>query len=331
MKLLILGGTRFVGRHMVEAALREGHEVTLFNRGQSNPDLFLDIEKLIGDRDGGLAPLEGRQWDAVIDVNGYIPRLVNDSAQLLKDVAEHYIFISTGAVYERPVPWGYDESHQVETVEDESSEDVRSHYGALKVLCEQKAEAAFPGRTLVMRLGLVCGPYDNTDRVTYWVCRAARGGEMFVPGSPDDPIQVVDGRDLAAFAMLALRQKITGVYNTTGRSMAWRDWLETFRSVSGSDTQFIWINDRQFLDAHKPDPQPSGGAFPLVFPDSWGPWWSANSDQAQRLGLNYKSMTETAISILEENQTRSLDSKWEAGLTLAQEQAMLKAWAAHSK
>ncbi len=325
-KLLVFGGTLFVGRHMVEAAIRAGHEVTIFNRGKTNPDLFPEIEKLKGDRDGGLSSLTGRRFDAVLDVNGYVPRIVRDSAELLKDLVDHYIFISTGAVYQKPARVGYDESSPVETVEDEASEDVRAHYGALKVLCEQQIEHAFPDRTLVMRLGLVCGPYDESDRTTYWVSRVAQGGEMLAPGEPDQPIQVVDARDLADFAMLALEKKFTGVYNCTGQSLTWEQWFNTFKQVSDSDASFTRIYDREFLRNELPNPTRPYGAYPLFMAESMGHWWTANSDRAQALGLNYRSMTDTAKDIFEWDKTRPIDEQRMSGLTSEEEQMLLRKW-----
>lgn len=329
MKLLVFGGTLFVGRHMVEAALRAGHEVTIFNRGKTNPDLFPEVEKLKGDRDGGLAPLEDRRWDAVIDVNGYVPRIVRESAELLKDSVDHYIFISTGAVYQKPALAGYNEDSPVETVEDETTEDVRGHYGALKALCEQQVEHVFPGRTLVMRLGLVCGPHDDSDRTTYWITRVAQGGEMLAPGVPDQPIQVVDARDLTDFAMLALEKKFTGIYNCTGQTLTWQQWFDTFKQVSGGDPTYTWINDREFLKNELPNPTRRYGAFPLFMPESMGDWWTANSDRAQAIGLNYRPMAETAQAILDWDKTRPADEERMCGLTPEEEQMLLRKW--HAK
>jgi len=326
MKLLIFGGTLFVGRHMVEAALRDGHEVTLFNRGKTNPDLFPEVERLKGDRDGGLAPLAGRRFDAVIDVNGYVPRIVRDSAELLKDFSNHYIFISTGAVYQKPAPVGYDENSPVETVEDKTTEDVRGYYGALKVLCEQEVEKAFTGRTLVMRLGLVCGPHDESDRTSYWVTRVAQGGEMLAPGVPDQPIQVVDARDLANFAMLALEKNLTGVFNCTGQSLTWQQWFDAFKEVSESDPTYTWINDRIFLKNELPNPTRPYGAYPLFMPESMGNWWTANSDRAQALGLSYRPMAETAKGILEWDKTRPINEQRMSGLTQEEEKMLLQKW-----
>jgi 2'-hydroxyisoflavone reductase len=326
MQLLVLGGTHFVGRHLVEAALGAGHEVTLFNRGRTHPGLFRGVEEVRGDRDGGLGPLAGRRFDAAIDVNGYVPRVVADAAGLLRDSVERYMFISTGAVYARPVKLHYDESSPVQTIPDETSEDVDTHYGALKRLCERRVEEAFPGRSLVLRLGLVCGPHDPTDRVTWWLARAAAGGRMLAPGAPGHPIQVVDARDLGAFAMRALARGLTGVLNATGRSFTWLDWLTLFRAAGNADTTFHWIDDRGFLSTHLPAAPRPGGALPLFFPEAWGPWWTASSDRAQALGLTYRPMAETAADLLAWHRARPADHVWEAGLEPGVEAAILDAW-----
>ncbi|MBA2343552.1 MAG: NAD-dependent epimerase/dehydratase family protein, partial [Rubrobacter sp.] len=165
MDLLILGGTRFVGRHLVTAALDRGHRVTLFNRGQSAPDLFPEVETLRGDRDGNLSALRGREWDAVVDTCGYVPRIVRASAGLLADAVDRYVFISSISVYEDSLPPGADESAPVAALEDESIEEVTGEtYGALKALCERAAEDAMPGRVVGVRPGLIVGLHDPTGR-----------------------------------------------------------------------------------------------------------------------------------------------------------------------
>ena len=178
MKLLILGGTKFLGRHLVEAALRRGDEVTLFNRGHHNPENFPEVEKLRGDRDGGLDALRGRRWDAVVDTSGYVPRVVRASAEFLADAVEFYAFVSSMSVYadfSRP----NDEDSPLATLDDETVEEVTGEtYGALKALCERAVEEVMPGRVLSVRAGLIVGPYDSTGRFTHWTERVARGGEV---------------------------------------------------------------------------------------------------------------------------------------------------------
>ena len=200
MRILILGGTIFLGRALVEQALTSGHQLTLFNRGQTNPGLYPQVEKLVGDRKTDLSALSGHRWDAVIDTCGYLPKLVARSAAALAASVEHYTFISTESVYASPLMPGIDESAPVSKIDDETIEDVTGGtYGALKVLCEQAVEAALPGRTLVVRPGLIVGPYDASDRFTYWPYRVAQGGRVLAPGRPERGLQFIDVRDLAAW------------------------------------------------------------------------------------------------------------------------------------
>ena len=213
LKILILGGTRFLGVHMTELALERGHTVTLFNRGRSRADLFPGVERIKGDRDGQIEGLEGRSWDAVIDNSGYVPRHVRLSAEALAADVQQYVFVSSISVYpDFSVP--RTEDSPVGKLADESVEKVDGEtYGPLKALCEQAAERAFPGRTTVLRPGLIVGPEDNTDRFTYWPARAARGGELLAPNDPSDRIQVIDARDLAAFALDAIENRTSGIFN----------------------------------------------------------------------------------------------------------------------
>ena len=213
LSILILGGTRFIGVEMTELALKRGHKVTFFNRGKTNADLFPDIERIKGDRNGEIDGLKGRKWDAVIDNSGYFPRAVKLTAELLAPSISQYLFVSSISVYpDFKAP--RDEASAVGKLKDESIEKVDNDtYGPLKALCEQAAEAAMPGRVTVIRPGLIVGPHDSTDRFTYWPARAARGGEMLAPGKPSDGIQIIDGRDLATFVIDALERKTTGTFN----------------------------------------------------------------------------------------------------------------------
>ena len=215
MKLLILGGTKFLGRHLVEEALARGHEVTLFNRGQLNPELFPEVEKLRGDRDGGLEALRGRRWDAVVDTSGFSPRVVRDSARLLADSVEHYTFVSSQSAYRDTSVPGVDENYPVGTITDERLREAEALkqseltaapffweiYGALKALCERAAEEEMPGRVLNVRAGLIVGPHDFSDRFTYWPRRVSEGGEVLAPGDPGRQVQFIDVRDLAAWIL----------------------------------------------------------------------------------------------------------------------------------
>ncbi len=215
MKLLVLGGTVFLGRHVVADALARGHEVTLFNRGRSNPGLSPEAEHLAGDRDDGLGALRGRRWDAVVDPSGFVPRVVRQSAELLREATDCYAFISTGSVYPLRAT---DKSEDAALVrlEDPATEDVGAHYGGLKALCEEVVTGCFGERALVVRSGLIVGPHDPTGRFTYWALRLGRGGEVLAPGAPDRHVQFIDARDQAAWILDMAEAGRGGTFNVTG-------------------------------------------------------------------------------------------------------------------
>ena len=202
MKLLILGGTAFLGRHLVEAALAAGHELTLFNRGRTNPGLFPAAEELHGDRTEGLEPLRGRRWDAVVDTCGFVPRFVGTAVDLLAEAAGHYTFVSSISAYADLGSPGLREDAPLATMEDETVEEIRGDtYGPLKALCEEVVRRGFPDRCLIVRPGLIVGPHDPTDRFTWWPWRMAQGGQALAAEPRDAPVQVVDARDLAAWML----------------------------------------------------------------------------------------------------------------------------------
>lgn len=331
MKILILGGTQFVGRHIVEAGLQRGHQLTLFNRGQTNANLYPDVEKLTGDRDGSLDALKSRTWDAVVDVNGYVPRIVQDSVNLLKNAVGQYLYISTGSVYADPFPInGAEDSPLKDVSQVDDLEDVPKYYGELKLLCEQAVQETMPTQNCIQRLGLVAGPYDPTDRATYWVARVAQGSEMLVPGNPEQALQVVDGRDLALFTMLALERSYTGIYNTSGESITWQSWLDAAKQVSQSETTFTWVDDDTFLEAQG-ILQPQGHwPLPLYIPESWGDLWTCNSDKAQAAGLTYRPPHQIVEGILNWHRSRPEDYKLRAGLSMEDEKQHLQLWQQHN-
>jgi 2'-hydroxyisoflavone reductase len=247
VRLLVLGGTKFLGRAVAEEALARGYEVTLFNRGETNPELFPEAEKLRGHRDGDLRALEGRSWDAVVDPSGYVPRVVRASAELLRDSVGHYVFVSSVSAYADPLAAGFDEGAPLKQPELES-EDVREHYGALKVACEQVVEEVFPGRSASVRAGLIVGPHDPTDRFTYWPMRVARGGEVLAPDRGGRQWQFIDVRDLGGWLVRLGEERTAGAFTATGPAPATTaaEVLETCRAVSGSDARFTWV-DEEFL------------------------------------------------------------------------------------
>ena len=242
MKLLVLGGTRFLGRHLVEAALARGHRPTLFNRGRTAPELFAAVERLGGDRDGDLAALRGRSWDAVVDTCGYLPRVVRRSAQALRDSAGQYLFVSSISVYADPSAAGQDEQAPRAQLREPACEDIPTHYGALKAACEDEVLAGFGERAIVVRPGLIVGPFDPTGRFTYWVQRVARGGTVLAPPSADYPVQFIDARDLAAWMLDLLEQRRSGAFNASGPAAAltFGAFLHECRRALGSRASFVW-------------------------------------------------------------------------------------------
>jgi 2'-hydroxyisoflavone reductase len=324
MKILILGGTVFLGRHLVEAALARGHELTLFNRGQHNPDLYPEVERLRGDRDGGLDALAGRTWDAAIDTCGYVPRLVRASAMLLADAVAHYTFISTISVYSDLSQVGIDEQSPVGTLADPSTEEITGEtYGPLKVLCEQAAEAAMPGRVLVVRPGLIVGPHDPTDRFTYWPVRVAQGGEVLSPGRPENPIQVIDARDLAQWTLRMVEERRTGVYNADSPDslLTMGALLAACRDVGGSDVRFTWVDDEALLAA---------GATPWSEVPVWVPerempgFFRVSCAKAVAAGLTIRPIAETVRDTLAWHATRPAEPL-KAGMSREREAELLRA------
>jgi 2'-hydroxyisoflavone reductase len=328
MKLLVIGGTRFLGRAIVNCALSGGHEVTLFNRGQSNPDLFSgEVETLTGDRDGGLNVLNGRSWDAVIDTCGYVPRLVRDSATFLADAVQQYVFISSISVYpeEAMQEPGVDENTAVDTIEDETTEEITGESsGPLKALCEQAAETAMPGRVLNVRAGLIVGPHDLTDRFTYWPYRVAQGGEVLAPDSPDYDVQFIDVRDLAQWILHMVEGQKSGVYNVTGQAGAVTlgDVLASSREISGSDATFTWV-DGAFLEENEVAPWSQlpmylGGQVPGIN--------LVSCEKAFADGLVIRPLNETIQDTLAWQATRPADHEWRAGLSREREAELLEKW-----
>jgi 2'-hydroxyisoflavone reductase len=299
MKLLVLGGTKFLGRHVVEAALGRGDEVTIFNRGLHNAELFPEVEKLRGDRDGGLDALRGRRWDAVVDTSGYVPRVVRASSELLADAVESYVFISSVSIYPDYLHPN-EEGSPTATLADESVEEVTGErYGALKALCERAAESALPGRVLNVRAGLIVGPYDPTGRFTYWTERVARGGEVLAPAPRENRVQFVDARDLSEWILRMIDARRTGVFNAAGPDYAltWGDFLEACREGCDADARFTWV-DEQFLEEKEVQPW---GDLPLWIPESSEHhrfFMAVSCERALASGLTFRPVAETARDTL---------------------------------
>jgi nucleoside-diphosphate-sugar epimerase len=323
VRVLILGGTLFLGRHLVEAALGRGDEVTIFNRGRTSPVLYPDVEHLRGDRNAGdLEALRGGSWDAVVDTSARVPRWVRDSAGLLADRVDHYTFVSSGSVYADTSTPGTDESSPVLALEDETVEEIGSPevYGGLKVLCERTAEAVMPGRALSVRAGLIVGPYDPTGRFTYWVHRIARGGEVLVPEPRDQPVQFVHARDLADWILAMAERRRTGVFNATGpeRPLTMEDLLVAIRDATRSDAELVWVDERalveQGVEAWSDLPL---WLAPVTNPETAN-FLAIDVGKAIAAGLRFRPLAETVRDTLEQAETSA-----EAGLDPERERELL--------
>src|SRR5215208_1693523 len=321
MRILMIGGTRFFGRHLVEAALARRHEVTLFNRGKTNPDLFPQLETILGDREKDLDKLSGRIWEAVIDVAGYFPRIVRLSAEVLEPKVSRYVFISSISVYADFRKIGMDESYPVGKLEDETVEEITGEtYGPLKVLCEKVVQETFGGeRALIIRPGLIVGPHDPTDRFTYWPVRVARGGDVLAPQGPDAATQIIDVRDLAEFIIKLTEENASGVYNATGPDyeLTMGKILEVSKQLSNSDANLRWASV-EFLNENKIE---HWSDMPAWIPDDEEGVGFARVDISKAIqeGLTFRPLEETVRDTVEWAKTRPMDHEWRAGLTAERE------------
>jgi 2'-hydroxyisoflavone reductase len=334
MRILILGGTGFTGPYQIRYALRRGHKVTTFNRGKSHPgELPSEVEQLIGDRNGQLDALKGRTWDVVIDNPTTLPVWVRDAAQILKGNVDRYVFTSTISVYQDS-KIGPDENAPLQGYEGadaykETLESMKANgfklYGPLKVLSEKEAEKWFPGKTLVIRPGLIVGPRDESDRFTYWPVRINRGGEVLAPGKPQDPVQYIDGRDLAEWTIRMAENQETGIYNATGPAKAFSigGMLDGIKTALKSNAKFVWV-DEKFLTDQKVQ--------------AWSdmPVWAGAEDGVTRTnisralskGLTFRPLDETARDTLEWFKSRPQDRQahMKAGITPEREAEVLADW-----
>jgi 2'-hydroxyisoflavone reductase len=252
MNILVLGGTEFVGRHIVEKAIDHGHHVTVFHRGKHGLELFPTAEHILGDRDGGLSALGDRNWDWVVDTCGYVPRIVKQSIDFLLSRAPNYLFISTISVYADMSEPGQNEAAPLATLKDEATEVVDGEtYGGLKVLCEQAVEEGYGPHALIVRPGMIVGPYDKTDRFTYWFQRAAKGGRMLSLCERDEVVQFIDGRDLATFCVHLIETNQCDTFNATGPQfgMTWGDIFDEAALSTGKQYEIVrpptdWLKER---------------------------------------------------------------------------------------
>ncbi len=329
MKLLVLGGTQFVGRHLVEAALERGHEVTLFHRGEHGAHLFPEVERLRGDRGRDLGALAGRRWDAVLDTSAYVPRVARMAAEALRDATDLYLFVSTVSVYAPDAPLPLREDSPLAGLDDPDAEEVTGDsYGGLKVLCERAVEDALPGRTLTVRPGLIVGPDDYTDRFPYWPRRVAEGGEVLAPGDPGRFWQFVDVRDLGAWTVGMVEAGRTGRFNVDGprRALTAGEVLDTCREVSGSGAELTWVPEA-FLLAQGVEPWTE---LPFWFPEDDAALrgaYDVEVDRAVEAGLVCRPLADTVRDTLEWDRSRPREERGrKAGLTRAREREVLDAW-----
>jgi 2'-hydroxyisoflavone reductase len=337
LRILILGGTGFIGPHQVRYAQERGHTVTLFNRGKTNPGLFPNVEKLQGDRAvGDYKALKGRDWDVVIDNPTTFPRWVREAGAALKGHAKQYVFISTISVYAANDTPDADETAAVATTDTPDSEDREKFpqlYGPWKALSEKEAEKAFPGRATVIRPGLIVGPGDLSDRFTYWPARLARGGEVLAPGNPTDPVQIIDARDLAEFTVRVCENGTTGVYNATGPQslLTMGEMLGGVRAVMSTDAHLTWV-PADFLEAQQVRPWVNMPVW--VPPDADRRGFARRSiRRALDKGLTFRPLAVTAKDTLDfyNAEPEERKAKLRAGLEPAREKEVLAAWRAKNK
>ena len=330
MRVLIIGGTVFVGRHLTNALQGRGHDVVMLNRGKAAAEAFPGVERLVGDRAVDVARLGDRHFDAVVDTCGFVPQVVALSARYLAERAERYVFISSVSAHDDKQVVG-DESAPLAVLPDgaPAREFAIEHYGPLKALCERAAQEEFGAeRTIVIRPGLIVGPHDPTDRYSYWPHRIARGGDVLAPNSPADPMQFIDARDLAEWIVHLLESGASGAYNAVSppRAFTIGDVLASCAEAAGSDPNFIWVEET-FLEAQGVE---AWMGLPLWIPASAGypGFFDVGNARAMQSGLRMRPLVETARDTLGWLQTRPPDRPWKAGLAPEREAELLAAWRA---
>jgi len=324
--ILILGGTRFLGVHLAMATAAQGHRVTIFTRGQTEPPIPLSAEHLRGDRRAGdFAALRGRRWDAVIDTSGYIPREVRGAAQALRDSTDHYTFVSSISAYAN-TKQGHAEDGPLGTLADPSTEEITGEtYGPLKAACEREALAGFGGRALIIRPGLIVGKFDPTDRFTYWPWRVAQGGDVAAPGRAGRVVQFIDAQDLAEWMLRLVAGRITGVFNATGPAtpLPMGDLLAACQRVAQVPAKVCWLRE-EFLLAQGVLPW---SEMPLWIPESdpdTAGFMDIKIDRAVAHGLTFRPLDDTVRDTLEWARSRGAAHAWKAGLTREREAELLR-------
>jgi 2'-hydroxyisoflavone reductase len=325
MKLLILGGTRFLGRHVAALALARGHALTLLHRGRSAADLFPEAEHCLADRDGDLSILDHGEWDAVVDTSAYFPRQVRAVAAKLAGRVGHYHLVSSISAYADFENGGSMESAPLASLLDPNVEVINGEtYGGLKALCEQAAQAAFGERCLISRPGLIVGPFDPTGRFTWWVQRLARGGDVLAPGTPESPVQFIDVRDIAAWTLLQAERAHAGVYNLNGPSQALTmgTFLQTAQKVLEPSAKLIWV-DEAFLQAQG---VAAWSDLPVWLPTASFAMHRTPTARAQAAGLMCRPLPETLQDTLAWCQAAQDPVRPGVGLTAEREASLLAAW-----
>jgi 2'-hydroxyisoflavone reductase len=326
MKLLIVGGTKFLGRHVAAQALAGGHQVTLLHRGRSGPRLFPEAEHLIADRDGDLSALDDGEWDAVVDTSAYFPRQVRAVAAKLASRAGHYHLVSSISAYADFANGGSDEAAPLASLVDPTVEVINGEtYGGLKALCEQAALTAFGERCLISRPGLIVGPHDPTGRFTWWVQRLARGGDLLAPGDPNGPVQFIDARDIAAWTLLqAQRGGAGGVYNLNGptQPLTMGTFLQTAKDVLEPRAKLVWV-DEGFLRDHS---VAAWSDLPVWLPTESSAMHRTPTAKAQATGLMCRPLSETLTDTLAWCRATQDPARPGVGLAAEREASLLAAW-----
>ncbi len=335
MRILILGGSLFLGRHMAELALARGHEVSLFHRGKSNPGYApTGAEVIHGNRDGGLDALGESCWDAVVDTCGYFPRIVRQSAQTLKSRVSRYLFVSSISVYAEPIPVGATEDAPLGQLPDGAEETITGEtYGPYKAICEQEVLQAFGERALIVRPGLIVGPRDPSDRFSYWIRRLQQGGRLLAPGKPQDPVQFIDGRDLAEWCLDLLERQCGGVYHATGPedTLSMGSFLRAGAESLGTQIEPVWAEETWLLEREVAPYM----ELPLWVPqEGYAGHNRVNCRLAIEAGLRFRPLAETlrdTAAFIEEREAWSLQErgvswKWRAGLDSVREDKLLAEW-----
>jgi 2'-hydroxyisoflavone reductase len=338
-RMLFLGGTGFLGPHMVRRAIEQGYHITLFTRGRAGLELFPDAERLTGDRASDLSALEGKKWDVVIDNSGYVPADVRRSATLLRESVGHYVYTSTIDAYRDFLEPNITEDYPLARLPEGAPHSPARYYGPLKALCEAEVTAAFPGKSTIIRPGWVVGPGDTNHLFTYWVMRIRQGGEFIAPGTPTDPVQMVDARDLGAFVIHMADERVAGAFTAVRPPMGFGEMLAAIATGLRTTIQPVWV-DADWLNSKGVKPY-----FDMPL------WWPPRNDyvvpnmpsglgggvgafrmsgaKAARAGLTHRSVADSARDTLawyEQEHKGEWPQQRRPGLTRVREQALLAEW-----